>query len=59
MQFEEASHEPEQLKEIVEFEEAAQIDCKPKQLYKIFDGEEAAQTDTELEQLNYDFQETI
>ena len=51
----EASPEPEQLKEIVEFEEAAQIDCKPKQLYKIFDGEEAAQTDTELEQLNYDF----
>ena len=43
----------------MEFEEAAQIDCKPKQLYKIFDGEEAAQTDTELEQLNYDLQETI
>ena len=54
----EASHEPEQLNEIVKFEEAEQIDCDPEQLNEIFEVEEAAQTDPELEQLNHGFPDT-
>ena len=53
-----ASHEPEQLNEIVKFEEAEQIDCDPEQLNEIFEVEEAAQTDPELEQLNHGFPDT-
>ena len=43
----EGANEPEQLKEIFEFEEAAQIDFDPEQLNKIFKVEEASKRDPE------------
>ena len=43
----EGANEPDQLKEIFEFKEAAQIDFDPEQLNKIFEVEEASQRDPE------------
>ena len=54
----EGANEPEQLNEIVEFEEAAQIDSGPEQLNEMFEVKEAPQRDPEYEQLNNGFPES-